>query len=227
MTDDTETGGGSAARPRATLGDRVFLTPRLGPPGGAPPVALLASSVIEPRRCLFCGRRQTSVQHLVGVRGAYICELCVTMAQRAIRDAAPDRRLLRIRPRPPRPPDLEAAERAVEEAFETVYRSDHSDQARLAAIEGGAGLGPTMEQARRARQRFRGTSEMDILLEDIRFVSEDEAEVSFVLLFPAEPLSRLSNTGTAVLADGSWKVSRQTYCNLVKSLGVQCPPAAH
>jgi hypothetical protein len=94
----------------------------------------------------------------------------------------------------------------------------------LAAVEDGARLGSTMEQARQARQRFRGTTEMDIAVERIRFISEDRAEVSFLLVFPVEPLSRVPNNGTAILIDGHWKVARETYCRLVQSLGVECPP---
>ncbi len=122
------------------------------------------------------------------------------------------------------PSDRDRAERAIREAFKTVYSSDRSDEERLAAIEGGAGLGPTMEQARQARQRFRGTTKMDIAVERIRFLAENRAEVFFLLVFPVEPLSRLANSGTAILIDGQWKVARQTYCNLVQSLGVDCPP---
>jgi hypothetical protein len=124
----------------------------------------------------------------------------------------------------PGPSDGAAAERAIREAFETVYSSDQRDEVRLAAIEGGTHLAATMEQARQARQAFRGTSEMEITVEAIRFIAEDEALVSFVLVFPAEPLSRLPSNGAAVLIDGDWRVARQTYCDLVQSLGVECPP---
>jgi hypothetical protein len=124
----------------------------------------------------------------------------------------------------PGPPDPDAAERAIRAAFRTVYDSDHRDEERLAAIEGGAHLGSTMEQAREARQHLRGTSEMAITIEQVRFVAEDEAQVAFMLLFPTEPVSRLPSNGTAVLNDGTWKVSRGTYCALVQSLGVECPP---
>jgi len=94
----------------------------------------------------------------------------------------------------------------------------------MAAIEGGDQLGRTMEQARQARRRLRGTTEMTIAVESVRFLTINAAEVAFELRFPTEPLSRLPVTGTAVLIDGAWKVARQTYCKLVESLGVQCPP---
>ena len=133
--------------------------------------------------------------------------------------------MVRIRPRPARSHDRDAAETAIEEAFETVYTSDQPDDVRCAAIEGGANLAGTMREARHARQRFRGTPEMDVVIDHIRFVSEDEAEVSFVLIFPGGPLPRLPTTGHGVLIEGTWKVARQTYSELVRTLGVQCPPA--
>ena len=124
----------------------------------------------------------------------------------------------------PGPPDSAGAERAIRAAFTTVFSAARSDPVRLAAIEGGADLGSTMEQARQARERLRGTTKMDITVEGIRFIAEDKAEVSFVLVFPVEPLPQVPSNGTAVLIDGAWKVARQTYCNQVQSLGVECPP---
>jgi hypothetical protein len=124
----------------------------------------------------------------------------------------------------PGPPDRDGAERAIREAFKTVFSSARSDQVRLAAIEAGADLGPTMEQAQQARQRFRGTTKMDVNVEGIRFIAEDRAEVSFELVFPVEPLRRVPGTGLAVLIDREWKVARRTYCSQVQSLGVECPP---
>jgi hypothetical protein len=138
--------------------------------------------------------------------------------------SAPAQRPDRARADSPGPPDRDAAERAIRAAFTTVYCSERTDEVRLGAIEGGAHLGSTMEQAREARRRFRGTTKMDVTVENVRFVGEDRAEVSFVLLFPAEPLPRLSNVGAAVLIDGAWKVSRRTYCHTIQSLGVECPP---
>jgi hypothetical protein len=146
------------------------------------------------------------------------------LAARAIAEAPPDQRQLRIRPRPPRPADLEAAEAAIEAAFETVYSGTTTDEERLAAIEASHDLVEVVREARDARRRFRGTTEMDISVEAVRFLGVDEAEVRFVLLFPSPVLPRIQAHGYARLIGGRWKVSRRTFCALVQSLGVLCPP---
>jgi hypothetical protein len=226
---NNESGTEDEPRPEprgATLGNRVYLTAGGGGSwhGGATNVAALGVEWGGTRRCSFCNRREASVHHLVRARDVYICDQCVALAKHALNEAPDDLKLIRIRPQPRRPRDRDAAETAIEDAFETVYTSSQPDDVRCAAIEGGANLAGTMKEAHQARQRFRGTSEMDVIVEHIRFVGEDEAEVSFVLVFPGGPLPRLPTAGHAVLIDGEWKVARQTYCNLVQTLGVHCPP---
>jgi hypothetical protein len=174
-----------------------------------------------PRRCSFCGRRESSVEHLVHSRGAYICERCVAQAREAIA-AHGEQRLVRIKPRPDVPPDRSAAEDAIERAFETVFNPDTTVAERCAAIESGANLGPAMQQI---RQRISASHSMDVSVEYIRFLDADEAEVHFVMVFPGgSPIPRLAETGHAVLTDDGWKVSRETWCGLVGRIGVQCPP---
>jgi hypothetical protein len=172
------------------------------------------------------------VRHLVRARESYICELCVEQAGQALSEASAEQKLVRIRPRPSRPADRDAAEAAVEEAFESVFGADVAVETRCAAIEGGANLAPTMQEA---GERFTGRVGLDVAVEHVRFLSDEEAEVSFVLIFPgglgpgpmpgigAGP-ARFANVGYAVLVEGHWKVARETYCGLVQRIGVQCPP---
>jgi hypothetical protein len=174
------------------------------------------------------------VQHLVRAREVYICESCVALAQQAVAEAG-DQRLVRIKPRPRRPDDRDAAEAAVEDAFETVFSADAAVELRCAAIEGGTNLAETMAEV---SERFTAAAGLDVAVEQVRFLSDDEAEVSFVLLFPGGPgpgafapigpmgpgTARLAEVGHAVLVDGAWKVARETYCRLVQRVGVQCPP---
>jgi hypothetical protein len=174
-----------------------------------------------PRRCSFCGRREASVEHLVRAREVYICEHCVDLAHQALSAAPEGPKLVRIRPRPGRPTDRDAAETAIEEAFETVFGTDASFEQRCEAISGGSNLVPAM---REASDRFTAQAGLDVSVEHIRFLSEDEAQVSFVLLFPLSDLARMPEAGHAVLVDGQWKVARETYCRLVSRIGVQCPP---
>ncbi len=80
-----------------------------------------------PLRCSLCGRREAAVDHLVRSRVVYICDRCVTQAHEAIASAASDQKLLRIRPTPARVDDRDAAEAAIEEAFETPRGRSRSD----------------------------------------------------------------------------------------------------
>ncbi len=162
------------------------------------------------------------MRHLVRSREAYICEACVALAGEAIAAAAPDRKLLKVRLRPRLPEDREAAEEEIEDVFETAIGGDASDDQRMALIEGGSNLGPVMQQV---RERLPGRQRPDLFVEHVRFLSQDEAEVHFVLVFPGgTPAPRFPDAGHAVRSEGRWKVARETWCRLVGRIGVQCPP---
>jgi hypothetical protein len=109
-----------------------------------------------PLRCSFCGRRDAAVEHLVRARGVFICDRCVAQAHEAVASAPPDQQLLRIRPTPSHIVDRDAAEAAIEQAFDTVFSAQQ--------------------------------------------------------------------TGHAVRVGEEWKVSRDTWCGLVRMIGVECPP---
>lgn len=171
-----------------------------------------------PRRCSFCGLREDSVEHLVHARGAHICGRCVALAEEAIEGAPAGQRRLRIRPRPDLPENRDAAEEAIEQAFETVFGLEPPSDDPRDAIEGGSNLGPAMQQV---SERF-PRRELDVSVEYVRFLGEAEAEVHFVLLLPGG--GGMPETGHAVLTEGTWKVARTTWCGLVRRIGVECPP---
>jgi ClpX C4-type zinc finger protein len=127
------------------------------------------------RRCSFCGRRDEAVEHLVRARGVYICDRCVAQAQDAIAAASPAQRLLRIRPAAARLPDRDAAEQAIERAFETAFGSELPVAERCGAIERGANLTSTMEEV---SERYELARDVDVSVEYVRFLSDDEAEVT-------------------------------------------------
>jgi hypothetical protein len=173
------------------------------------------------KRCSFCGRRDEVVEHLVRARGGtYICDRCVAQAQEAIAAAAPDERMLRIRPTPARVADRDTAELAVERAFETLFNPELPIPERCAAIAGGANLTTAMQQV---NDRY-PARDVEVAVDYVRFLSEDEAEVQFVLFLPRFGHSGLARTGHAVVVDQEWKVSRDTWCQLVGMAGVECPP---
>jgi hypothetical protein len=172
------------------------------------------------KRCSFCGRRDEVVEHLVRARGAtYICDRCVAQAQEAIAAAPAGDKMLRIRPTPGQVADRDNAELAIEEAFETLFNPDLSFTERCTAIAGGHNLAPVMQDLN-DRYPSRG---VDVSVDYIRFVSEDEAEVHFVLFVSQFP-SGLQCTGHAVLVDYNWKVTRNTWCDLARMAGIECPP---
>jgi hypothetical protein len=173
------------------------------------------------RRCSFCGRRDEAVEHLVRARGVYICDRCVAQAHGAIASASPGQRLLRIRPAAARVPDRDAAEQAIERAFETAFTSEVPVAERCAAIERGANLTSVMQEL---SDRYGPARDVDASVEYVRFLSEDEAEVHFVLLLSQFGPSGLARTGHAVRVGEEWKVSRDTWCGLVAMVGVECPP---
>ena len=176
-----------------------------------------------PRRCSFCGRREGAVEHLVRARGVHICDRCVAQAQEAIASATPGRRLLRIKPVPAHlaAADRDAAEEAIERAYETVFSSEAPVVERCSAIEGGADLTATMQEL---HDRYAPAQGVDVSVEYVRLLGDDEAEVHFVLFLPGSGASPLGRTGHAVLVGGEWKVSRATWCGLVGLVGVECPP---
>ena len=186
-----------------------------------PSLMPLGRSGSEPRRCSFCGRREKGVDHLVRIRVTYICDRCVAQAHDAIASAPPGQRLLRMRPMPGHVSDRDAAEEAIERAFETALDADAPIADRCQAIEQGANLAPAMEEL---RARYAPAQNVDVSVDYVRFVSDDEAEVRYSLQLPQFGPSGLAQTGYAVLVDGEWQMSRDTWCNLVSMAGVQCPP---
>lgn len=154
----------------------------------------------ESRRCSFCGRREEAIEHLVrGRSGSHICERCVAQAHEAIGAAPPGQKLVRIRPDPTRVTDRDDAEEAIERAFETVFSSESSTEQKCRAIERGGNLATAMEEV---LARYGPARNMDVSVDYVRFVSEDEAEVHFVLLPGRFGPTGLTQTGHAVLVDG-------------------------
>ena len=170
-----------------------------------------------PLRCSVCGRREASVEHLVRARGVHICDRCVAQASEALAAAAPGQKVVRIRPASAHVGDREAAEAAVEEAFETVFNGQEPIEERCHAIENGDNLAATFEQA---RQRKPGAGPLDVSVDSVRFLSEDEAEVQFTLWLAGFGHSGMPRSGHAVRVGDDWKVARDTWCGLIRMVGV-------
>ena len=142
---------------------------------------------------------------------------------------------LRVRPKPPRieqtgpPPEDEAAARgAISRAFADMGEVDE-DKGTVPSVEDSDGLAVCREQATElARTRFGGQVPdvtVAFVVETISFVNDHEAIVTYTAQVTGSLTITLGNRpGRAVLVDGEWKVTRETFCAWVSVSGVQCPP---
>jgi hypothetical protein len=177
--------------------------------------------------CSFCGRDLWEVDRHVASARARICEDCVEAGRAAIERARsagrPVTEPVRLEPRlfGPPPPDDRAVD-AVIGAYATVFGATTDDAARTEALQDGSTIGHLIHQA---RARFPQASD-GVVIEALRFVEADLAEVRFSVLLGSGPLGAggFPFEGQAVLRDGRWQVSRQTFCQLLAMAGVHCPP---
>ncbi len=171
------------------------------------------------RRCSFCLKEESHVGRIVRSRGVSICDECLGRAQALVAAAKPgDPKRLRLRP--PLLPEVQTpeAEEAVELAFETVFGGDASTERRLDFVEDSANVESVM---RAMMVATRVSGDPDIWVERVRFLAEDQAAVSFLVLIggPGLPMQ-----GIAVLEQGTWKVSRHTFLAIAGLAGVAIPP---
>ncbi|OHV35179.1 MULTISPECIES: hypothetical protein [Pseudofrankia] len=132
------------------------------------------------------------------------------------------------------PLDPQTAEK-VRAAFRTVYQAQHpqvSDQVWAAAVQDPAALLPVRDKV---GQRFPGLyTTISVTFGGLEQVGPATVSVSFTLTFTDSTVVGSSETGersygttgTAVLVDGHWLVSRDTYCATTGALMVadlQCP----
>jgi hypothetical protein len=59
----------------------------------------------------------------------------------------------------------------------------------------------------------------------MRFLNDHEAVVTYTTRITGSlNITLVNRPGRAVVVDGEWKVTRQTFCDWVLVTGVQCPP---
>lgn len=161
----------------------------------------------EPR-CVLCGRDEDRCEHVLVAGGVRLCSDCVRAAVAQL-DALPPEapKLVRYRRPEHAPRDREAAIAAIEAAFDAVFSPLQLpvDEA-LGSIEGG-------ERARGLLETLREGSAgapmvpSDQTVERVRFLDEDDAEVSYGLWMPGSQQPMLFPVH-AVREDGTWKVAR-------------------
>jgi hypothetical protein len=122
------------------------------------------------------------------------------------------------------PADPKAAEASIREAFHTAYTSvpGASPYAGLERVEGGQGLHTALDQAR--NQFSEAANSMTVTTANLVFTSPTTAAVQYTLTYTGgAPWG--TKYGQAVLVNGSWLVSRDTFCGLLAFGGGTCPKA--
>jgi hypothetical protein len=184
----------------------------------AQPTSPYVAPVAE-RRCSFCLRSEDRVGRLVRGPSALICDECLVRAAALVAEAGEDDpKLLRLRLSFRPTIELGDAMELVELAFETVFGSGASVEARLALIEDSGDLRDVVE---RLVALGRSTGDPDVWVDNVRFISGDEAEVHWSPQLAAG--GRIPLHGFAVLDAGTWKVGRASYAQIVSLAGIPFP----
>ncbi len=128
----------------------------------------------------------------------------------------------------PPPKDEVGARAAIGKAFADMGEADE-DNDTVPSVEGSAGLGKCREQATEiARARFGGqVPQVTVVftVDAVRFVNDHEAVVSYTARVTGSlNITLADRPGRAILVDGQWKVTRETFCEWMQVGGVRCPP---
>jgi Clp amino terminal domain, pathogenicity island component/ClpX C4-type zinc finger len=168
--------------------------------------------------CSFCGRDLWDVTYYVTGAQAAICQECVEGSHAVVEDATARGAGAGALHLPPQvsgePPDDRAAVGIVDAFMEVYGAATQAADMRDRPLEDVESLLPAIEEAGR---RHPNLGPVSVAISRIRFRTDDIADVRFTLFrFPFE--------GQAIRDAGTWKVSRDTFCQTLARGGVQCPP---
>ena len=128
-------------------------------------------------------------------------------------------------PGPP-PEDEAAARTAIEDAFARMLHVDEADGS-MPAIDGGSNLGEVFRAAGQRHGADQDPALNSVTVDGLRFVNDHEARVIYSLTISG-PMSGTpmikGRQGRAILVDGHWKVSRDTFAALMQMAGLELPP---
>jgi hypothetical protein len=119
------------------------------------------------------------------------------------------------------PPNPAQAMAQIDQAFETVFDCANSPFVRSSAIEDNGLFANPLEQL------YLGpyTSLVESVyatIDDVVFVNPTQADVSYTLRFHDDASLSFDLIGTAVVVDGTWRVSYATLCAAVALGGTSC-----
>jgi hypothetical protein len=126
-------------------------------------------------------------------------------------------------PEGPQPADEDRARDEVVEAFEVAYAGASRAEERLSRIQDSAGLEELRQQVL-VSFPLTPLDELRVRVEEVRFLNRKMAAVRYTIVLPGYSIPEFPNRiGHAVLAGGTWKVTRQTLCNDLTLGSVTCP----
>lgn len=120
------------------------------------------------------------------------------------------------------PADVTAAKAEVTTAWTSFWNTSLPEAQRVPLVETGEALLPAIRFADKPSSASAAPTAVSATVESVLFRSASRAELTWTLLTNGMPV--LPNaTGIAVLEDGHWKVSKETFCALM-ALGSQGKP---
>ena len=109
------------------------------------------------------------------------------------------------------PADVAAAKAEIIKNWKTFLASGTSRDVAVGLLENGDSLGPALKKADEENAATGGDRSAKVTL--VTFTSPTMANVNYDLHAAGQ---ELKSSGQAVLQDGVWKVSEQTFCSLVE-----------
>lgn len=127
-----------------------------------------------------------------------------------------------VRPAPTPDADSAAADQ-IHDAFTLAYTATKSPATALTAVEDGSSVASTLDKVSKAEPL--SVDSAQVTVGDINFLSPTEAFVKVDVTYKWMD-SGVSNAlpQRAVVSDGRWKVSRDSYCSTIGASGIRCPP---
>jgi Clp amino terminal domain, pathogenicity island component/ClpX C4-type zinc finger len=175
-------------------------------------------------RCSLCGRDEERCERVLISGGVRICSDCIRAAAMQLDALPPDApRLVRYRRPEVAPSDKDAAIDAIERAFDAVTgpMALAVDDA-LAFCEGGEACRELLDVIRAVHDHVPVVIN-DQTVERVRFLAEDDAEVSVGIWLAGNPQPMLQ-PAHAVREDGTWKVSRSSVSRFADQARPFLPP---
>lgn len=126
-------------------------------------------------------------------------------------------------PGPEQPADPAAAEAAVLAVWDATFGrpAEVTVEEQLAAVTDTRGVRPALQKVREGVSP-QVLSETTIAIDDLVFTRPDQVFVHYTVVIATGTYADLY--GELVLVDGTWKVSRQTVCDLAETGGGICQP---